>query len=176
MKQFWSVGFTATSLQDLLRVMGLSKSSFYQTFGSKHELFLRCLELYQSRLIQRLKGQMAGEWSGIGFIRNLFSEVILEASRPEKYGCLLVNTAGEFAQRDTEIAQLVSRGLEKLRQLFLRAIRQAQSQGDVESEKDAELLARYLVTTICGIRSMIKGGTEKKDLEMVVKIALGVLG
>ena len=37
---FWEKGYNDTSLEDLLSVTGLSKSSLYQAFGNKHELFL----------------------------------------------------------------------------------------------------------------------------------------
>ena len=40
---FWSNGFEATSLQDLLQCTGLSKSSLYESFGSKQTLFELCL-------------------------------------------------------------------------------------------------------------------------------------
>jgi TetR/AcrR family transcriptional repressor of nem operon len=39
MQLFWTQGYEATSLNDLLSAMNLSKSSFYQTFESKHALF-----------------------------------------------------------------------------------------------------------------------------------------
>ena len=37
MHLFWSQGYDATSLSDLLSAMGLSKSSFYQTFESEYK-------------------------------------------------------------------------------------------------------------------------------------------
>lgn len=174
-KQFWAVGYSATSLQDLLHVMGLSKSSFYQSFGTKHDLFLKCLEHYQSRLTEGLKQQLNEGSSGTLFIRNLLFHVISEASQPIKNGCLLVNTAGEFAQRDKDIADLVTRGNGKLRQVLLNAIRQAQQQREIGSQKDAELLANYLLTTIFGLRSMVKSGADEAALKEIVDVAMGVL-
>jgi AcrR family transcriptional regulator len=43
MNVFWSQGFKAASLSDLTTSMEISKSSFYETFGSKHDLFYRRL-------------------------------------------------------------------------------------------------------------------------------------
>ena len=47
MQVFWTKGFEATSLNDLIGAMKLSKSSFYDTFGSKHEVFLAAIEHYK---------------------------------------------------------------------------------------------------------------------------------
>ena len=45
MQVFWAKGYDATSLCDLLESMGISRSSLYEAFGSKHELFLaECVE------------------------------------------------------------------------------------------------------------------------------------
>lgn len=55
MHVFWQKGFEATSLDDLTKAMGLSRSSFYATFGCKQTLFLRALEHYSKNGIRGLK-------------------------------------------------------------------------------------------------------------------------
>ena len=40
MQVFWDKGYQSTSLNALTRAMSISKSSFYEAFGSKHELYL----------------------------------------------------------------------------------------------------------------------------------------
>ncbi len=37
MHLLWTRGYESTSLDDLLASMGISKSSFYDTFGTKHD-------------------------------------------------------------------------------------------------------------------------------------------
>jgi TetR/AcrR family transcriptional regulator, transcriptional repressor for nem operon len=47
MQLFWCKGYESSSVQDLITTMEVSKSSFYQTFKSKHILFQRCIVNYQ---------------------------------------------------------------------------------------------------------------------------------
>ncbi len=37
---FWTQGYEATSVQDLVDHMGINRFSMYDTFGNKHELFM----------------------------------------------------------------------------------------------------------------------------------------
>ena len=49
MKVFWSKGYSATSLQDLLDSTGIARSSFYAAFGDKRSLFIEALRLFSRR-------------------------------------------------------------------------------------------------------------------------------
>src|SRR5438128_12662413 len=53
---FWRQGFERTSLEDLERASGLSRSSLYNTFGSKRRLF----ELAVARYLQLLDAALLG--------------------------------------------------------------------------------------------------------------------
>src|SRR4029077_15778222 len=44
--QFWTHGYAATSLDDLVAVTGLGRGSLYRAFGDKHALFMRALDQY----------------------------------------------------------------------------------------------------------------------------------
>jgi len=65
MKLLWARGYEATSLDHLLAAMKLSKSSFYETFGSKHDLLIASLKRY----IETVLGQLARDLE-IGSARN----------------------------------------------------------------------------------------------------------
>lgn len=80
MNQFWRVGYEATSLEDLLKVMRLSKSSLYQTFGSKRELFLRSIDFYQQAMVDDLNESLNNSPTSKVFVKRLLESVIAEAS------------------------------------------------------------------------------------------------
>jgi TetR/AcrR family transcriptional regulator, transcriptional repressor for nem operon len=46
---FWSKGYQAASLAELLEAMQISRSSFYATFGDKRSLCVECLDIFASR-------------------------------------------------------------------------------------------------------------------------------
>ena len=48
-KVFWTHGYNGTSLVDLTNAMGISKSSFYDTFGGKRDLYLKTLDYFTEK-------------------------------------------------------------------------------------------------------------------------------
>jgi TetR/AcrR family transcriptional repressor of nem operon len=46
MEAFWSRGYEATSISDLVERMGINRGSLYDTFGDKRSLFMSALRAY----------------------------------------------------------------------------------------------------------------------------------
>jgi len=176
MELFWRKGYESTSLQDLLNAMSLSKSSFYQTFKSKGQLFQRSIQNYQNLLADDLLMQLKQAGSGKAFIESLFLDVANETSGPDaRRGCLLMNTANEFAQTDACIASLVSDSLDEITTIFEKAIIQAQQEGAIPEDKDVRSLANYLVSNMSGLKNMVKAGADRETIKRIVKIILSVM-
>lgn len=176
MEVFWRKGYEATSLQDLLEAMGLSKSSFYQAFGSKHQLFGECLDHFRERQVRQMTKRLSASSSALEFLRGFLLSVAAEARRRDApKGCLIMNTATEFAGRDPVIAGLVADGTRDFAGVFEAAVRRAQSEGEIPPGKNPQVLSRYLLATVSGLRAMVKSGADAKAVEEIADIALGAL-
>lgn len=176
MHLFWRKGYENTSMQDLLEAMQISKSSLYQAFGGKQALFERCMARYGDLMIGQLHDALASASSGLGFIRQFLESVLDEARGVcEARGCLVLNTANEFARRDPLIAEVVAQGLGRLHGVMLAAVRRAQEEGDVAPESDAVMLANYLVSSMSGLKTLSKAGADEASLRGTIAFVLKAL-
>ena len=176
MHLFWRKGYESSSLQELLQVMDLSKSSFYQAFHSKHALFQLCLQHYRRFLVQELRVQLKRSGSGKQFIISVLRQAAEDTAGPDaRRGCLLMNTASEFAQADPQIAQLVSLSIESFTEIFEQAVIQAQQQGEIPPTKDARALATYLVSSKSGLMNMVKAGADRETVKRIADIVVSAL-
>ena len=173
MRLFWQTGYEATSLHELLAAMNLSRSSFYHGFGSKHALFVRCLERYQEQTADYLWDRLESASSGHTFIVDTLTWAIEEAfAGADPRGCLVMNTATELAQRDPVIAAEVARGLRTFHSIFAAGVARGQAEGSIREDRHADVLASYLVTTMGGLRTMVKAGTDHSTLTVLVGLAM----
>ncbi len=175
MEVFWCKGYEAISLVDLLDAMGISKSSFYQAFRSKHEIFERCLQMFRLRQVELMTGALQKAPSGRAFLRSMLRSAAHETTTavPPK-GCLIMNTASEFSGRDPVISKLVEDGTKCFAKVFQAAIERAQSEGEVDQSKNSQILARFMVTTMSGLKTMAKAGMPGSAIEDVADAALAV--
>ncbi len=176
MHVFWTRGYDATSLRDLLEAMELSKSSFYQSFGSKGALFQRCINRYRGQVAGRMRRELDRAPSARAFIEDAFRSITGKVHEPDgRRGCLIMNTASHMATRDRDVAALVAEGAAQFETLFRRAIERAQREGDIPADRESRVLARYLVSSRSGLMAMAKAGASKRDLEEVVSVILAAL-
>ncbi len=176
MNLFWRNGYEATSLQDLVGAMGIARSSFYQAFGSKRQLFLTCLDRYQEATALDLTSRLEGAATGRDFIEDTLLWAIEEVTEPvDLKGCLVVNTANEFAQRDADVAEHVSQGFDRYRAIFLAAAKRGQEDGSVRRDESAEVLANFLVTSMSGLRTMVKAGMDLEKLRGMVAMVMSAI-
>jgi TetR/AcrR family transcriptional regulator, transcriptional repressor for nem operon len=95
---FWSKGYEATSMQDLLGATHLSKSSLYQAFGGKPELFRRCLVHYEDDMVRQLHERLRTANSSLDFLRETLMQIAGEGvNTTTPRGCLIMNTAAGSA-------------------------------------------------------------------------------
>ncbi len=172
-QQFWKVGYSATSLQDLLKAMRLSKSSLYQAFGSKQQLFIRCLDHYEQSMASRLESKLVESDSAVGFLRAFLEEIVAEAAgRGPRKGCLLVNTANELSQRDPKIKVAVSDGANHFIAIFRRAIELAIERGEMPAPVSVQNLASFYFSGVGGLRTMVKAGVSQEELHPVIDLIM----
>lgn len=173
---FWERGYQATSLEDLCMAMDLNKSSFYQAFGSKPELFQRCLENYRDTSTDRLRAQLDRAESGWQFIEGVFQGVAGGTKAPMgRAGCMLINTASEFAQRDARISALVARSLERIEDLFYAAVCRAQAEGNIAKSADARHLAMFLTANLGGLKGLARAGASPEKMRAIIQIVMNGL-
>ncbi|MCK7628224.1 TetR/AcrR family transcriptional regulator [Streptomyces sp. RS10V-4] len=175
MEAFWAAGYEATSTQDLCDATGLGRSSIYNTFKSKHDLFERAL----ARYMQRKNGELAellesGDRTAREKLRALLQRVIDEefTRHPDGRGCLVVNTAVEVSSHDPSVAATLERDYGVRLEMVRAVIAAGQRDGDIDPGKDARTLAHLLIASVAGLRVSARAGVGRAALEGVADATL----
>ncbi|MBC8339358.1 MAG: TetR/AcrR family transcriptional regulator [Rhodospirillales bacterium] len=176
MDVFWTKGYEATSLCDLLEAMGLSKSSFYDTFGSKHEVFLATIEHYKKTMTAQITGVASLESPARKLIESLFDRAVSRMTEEGgQRGCFLNNCAVEVALHDPAAAKLIDGGISLVEDTFFTLVERGQREGDVAPDKDARALARYLTSSLNGLLVIAKANPNPEALADISQMSLTAL-
>ncbi|HVU57411.1 MAG TPA: TetR/AcrR family transcriptional regulator [Puia sp.] len=173
---FWTKGYNGTSMDELTRATGLSRSSIYNSFGGKHELFMRCLRYY----LNDQEGQLRGLADKIRHvdqrIRAAFQYAVedIVTDRMRK-GCMMVNTTTEMVNQDKEIAAVAAENMENMERIFTDWIKEGQAAGDIHTKLAPQALAKHLFNTYSGLKVYGKTRPDRKTLEDIITVALSVL-
>lgn len=175
MEVFWRNGYEATSMKDLMTAMGLSKSSLYGTFGSKHGLFLAAFDWYRRERTQEMK-VILSESTARTAIEIMFRKMVMDVSEGcPSHGCMSINQAVELAPHDSEVRTRVIDDFSSIKESLTQTIIRGQSEGSIGNTEDANKIARLLVIAFPGLQVMRRAGLPTEDIDDAIQLLMSSL-
>ena len=171
---FWERGYEGTSFDDLITAMGISASSFYNSFGSKEALYCEATQSYL-------------EWAGHWFFAILNDPAI---DTKTAFARLFEATAEEFTRGDHPLGCMISLagthcapGMKSIREMMAEhrafsesamadRIRKGVAIGDVPADTDCDLLAAYLSAVARGLAVQARDGASREKLAEIGRLAM----
>jgi len=173
-EMFRQGGYASTSIDDLVRVTGISRSSLYASFGNKEKLFQRVLDRYCGQMMLRLL--LCAEVPPPVALRRFLIDLvdaIEEWGRPG--GCLLTNTCNEAGATPASIQQYCRVSLAKQQRQLRDYFEGAKQRNELPASADPDRLAEYFVALRQAIGVLWRAGSPREQLEHVIDVSVSVL-
>jgi len=172
MNAFWRYGYEATSVRMLEKEMGINQFSIYASFQSKKNLFIQAIQNYREYVKRYRFRILLQEDAGIAELENfLLKAVSSKIPDDDSKGCLVVNTAGEVGNKDSDIAHEINKYYEFIRGMLKNMIRNAIKKGEIPSETDIEKQANFFLGVMQSI-SVASKTMDKNQIEDFIAVSL----
>src|SRR5713226_10191483 len=171
---FWSRGYEATSIQDLVDATGVNRGSLYGTFGDKQGLFLAVIDHYLETIATPMIAELANP-DPRAAIEGMFAALIRRNSDPAfPRGCLITNTSLECPVSGDTIARKIAEAMGQQETAIYRVLHRAQSEGSIAASRDARALARFFLGVAQGLNVVNKAVADPEMLRDIVRTAMSV--
>jgi TetR/AcrR family transcriptional repressor of nem operon len=174
MAAFWSRGYEATSIDDLVQATGIGRGSLYGTFGDKRQLFLVALDHYWNTVGMEMFAELSDP-DPRRAIERMFDALIRRASNPKfPRGCLFTNTSLECPTCGDEIARKIAENMGQQETAIYQVLRKAQNDGTLNPAEDARALARFFLGVAWGINAVNRSVADPGVFIDMVRVAMTV--
>ncbi len=170
---FWERGYEATSIQDVVDVLGINRASLYATFGDKAHLFEAAIDRYATQVQAAVASHLAPPHAGREAVSGYLRALIQAASRPGvPGGCLIVNTAVGCVTAPPALLQRAISLLRHSEEAFQSALLRDPA---LASRRDLPQLARFFAAQAHGLALLARAGAKASQLKQAAAVALRVL-
>jgi TetR/AcrR family transcriptional regulator, transcriptional repressor for nem operon len=173
--QFWNNGYSATSLDDIMRSTGLGKGSLYGAYGSKHDMYVMAFTDYCDWTVKDYEKRLRGADDGaIMRLRKLVQGSARSGSGSRR-GCMLAKGTAEVAGLFPDVDKIIEKTFKAMEREILQCVQQAQRAGDIDRAVDARTVAATLLAVLRGMEALKKAGAPQSTLSLVANGALDLL-
>ncbi len=174
LERFHVQGFNGCSAQDITEAASAPKGSFYNHFKTKELLALETLDRYNedskvSILFEDDKPPL----------QRLMAHFEFLAARAESWGfgrgCLIGNFGADMADSYPAMRKALAKVLLDWSDAVAIVLRQAQAEGEISKDKDADLMARFLVNAWQGATTRSRIDKNRAALDDFLTVAFDIL-
>lgn len=175
MQLFWHRGFAATSIADLIAVMGIGSPSLYAAFGSKEGLYAEALrhygERYDAKAWANFMAATTAREAVAALLMDSAAALTGSCGRVEPLGCMVTLSAAG-SEGHAELGELVrtarAHGLKRVEERLRRAV----AEGEFGAAVDVQALARFVLTVQNGMSLQARDGASREELEAVAELTM----
>lgn len=177
MNVIWKKGYGDCSIKALSESLGITRSSLYNAFESREQIFQEALDAY-SLQSPDIAFEDADENTPIlPLINKVFREVCkVRAADPEARGCLVINCLAEGGDTNQEVALMLENIMKRNLEQFEKLLRLAAKRGEIPQERNDRETALALQNLLIGVNMISKVVREESDLRAIVRRTLIGLG
>lgn len=177
-EQFWDRGYHATSTDELCDRAGLSRSSLYNTFGRKRDVYLRGVRRYgevngaaRTACVERTAGE-----SGRDALRVFVADVLdVQWADPGRRVCFGIHACVESAADDAEIRDVLVANADQFRAVLTGLIDRGQRDGSLRANRDPADLAAVVHVALDGLQVAARVRPERSEIDRTVDTLVGLL-
>lgn len=174
MHAFRRSGYSGLSIGDLEAATGISSGSIYNSWTDKRGLFLAAFAHYLEAVLARRMARFAGPEHGLLGLRELFLSLLKEPDGGT-FGCLITNTAIEFAADAPLIDATVRKGFGRLEQLFLERLQAARAAGVLTKGLEPKSAAVKLLALYQGVLVLVRGGHDLRSVRRAIQLEFDMM-
>jgi AcrR family transcriptional regulator len=174
MEVFWDRGYDGASLEDLLKAMGgLTPPSFYAAFGSKEDLFIEVVELYQrvngAGPVHALENGATARES----ISDMLKTAVASFDQPGMgRGCLLVLGAPTRTRTNAAAHDKLRVMRQMPAEMIRKRLKRAIADEELAATIPVEQIAAFYATVAHGLAIHARDGVPRKTLVATVEAAM----
>jgi TetR/AcrR family transcriptional repressor of nem operon len=175
METFWSKGYEATGMTELLEEMGIQRQSFYNEFHSKAQVYEEAIDLYCDTILGKIAAELNKSGNPLQNIEDVFRFWEQMAPHPNSPGCLVGNSIAETGPQQEKLSKKLSGRIRQMEDAFYRTLKRAADEGALPPDRDPRALARTIVATSQGLALLSRVGVGKPMFNDVVKTLKSML-
>jgi AcrR family transcriptional regulator len=173
MKLFWERGYEGASFDDLTAAMGISPSSFYNTFGSKGRLYQEATEAYITAAGKWFAGELNADTDTKTAFHRLLTAAAREFTRNDlPAGCMISLACTQVPPALTCLRDTMVGYRGAAQSAMAARIQRGIDEGDVPKDTDVEALAAFYSALSRGLAAQARDGASRERLQEIVEVGM----
>ncbi|MHC8319859.1 TetR/AcrR family transcriptional regulator [Pseudomonas sp. GB2N2] len=173
MKLFWESGYEGTSFDSLVAAMGISPSSFYNSFGSKEQLYAEATNAYLEASGEWFVGILNDETDTRTAFKRLMEATAAEFTRVDlPAGCMISVACVHVPTALHSVRDMMTGHRAMARHMMETRIQRGIEEGDVPANTDVKALSGYFNVLARGLAVQARDGANSAELLEIVQVAM----
>ena len=173
MKLFWERGYIGTSFDDLIDAMGISPSSFYNTFGSKERLYQEATAAYAAQSREWFAAELDAATDTKTAFHRMLKQAAHQVTRDDlPTGCMISLACTQVPPALDSVRQMMAGYRSGAEAAMAERIQRGIEEGDVPNSTNVQALAAFYSALSRGLAVLARDGATRERLLEIVEIGM----